>query len=147
MSVGHHAFNFRCIPFRAGWSPHVSRVSLNSHTRLERVDKQNVLTLDTICVGGFEHNPSLETLIWCDKEIRSLHALEILALNRSRGTSYVWLAISAVCLAGLPDGRRSWSNVTLRDRLRKWRSSWNCNVCAKWKEQEMVIHTAICKYH
>jgi len=62
MSVGHHAFNFRSIPFRAGWSPHVSRVSPNPHTRLERVDRQSFLRLDTICSGGFEHNPSLETV-------------------------------------------------------------------------------------
>ena len=84
----------------------MSRVSLNAHTRLERVDRQNFLRLDTICIGGFEHNPSLETLLWCDKQVRSLHALERLAVNRSRGTTYVWLAVSVVYFVGLPDGGR-----------------------------------------
>ena len=74
------------------------------HTRLERVDRQNFLRLDNVCNGGFEQNPSSESLLWCDKEIRSLHALEKLALSRSRVMSYVWLAIPAVYLVGLPDG-------------------------------------------
>jgi hypothetical protein len=80
MNVGHYAFNFRCIPFRAGWSPHVNTVSLNSYTRLVRVDRQKFLRLDTFCIGGcpwrrccdvvksFGHYTCLEEWLWSDTE-------------------------------------------------------------------------------